>query len=196
MTEAEWLACDDARRMLDYLQGRWSGMPEVVATTPAMLAQWKRHKERLHQYLVDCCFEIWPLLPQEASRRGVEVAELFIAGLASEEQLYQAEWDAEAAVFTFDYDTELEAIKSWVVQLQAMPEAQLQGMLHPPGRAPRLEPRELLRRAASFADHTITFPLTCGECPAIEPFPASHQPGRHDLFLSAKLLREHVSYHS
>lgn len=57
---------------------------------------------RLHRYLLMCCRAIWPLLPDEGSRRGVEVAELFVDGRATEEEFFHAEWGAEGAAFSWE----------------------------------------------------------------------------------------------
>lgn len=57
---------------------------------------------RLRRYLLMCCRAIWPLLPHESRRRGVEVAELYIAGKATAEEFARAEWGAEGAAFSWE----------------------------------------------------------------------------------------------
>jgi hypothetical protein len=71
MTEAEWLACDDSRRMLVYLDGK--------------VSQRKRS-------LTECAFlrRFWDLLPDERSRKAIEAAEQYADGAVSSEELVRA----------------------------------------------------------------------------------------------------------
>ncbi len=71
MTEAEWEACVEPARMLDFLRRGTSD-----------------RKFRL--FTVACCRRAWNLLPQPACRRAVEIAELFADGDASEAELNEA----------------------------------------------------------------------------------------------------------
>jgi len=73
MTEAEWLACTDPTEMMyvSFEQGRWT--------------------ERQDRYFsCACCRRIWHLLTDEPSRTAVRVAERFLDGLATPEELETA----------------------------------------------------------------------------------------------------------
>src|SRR5262245_53653639 len=83
MTEAEWLACGDSQRMLEFLRGKASD-------------------RKLRLFACACCRRSWHLLADPRSRRVVEVAERYADGLASEgERLtptraaINATWDVE-----------------------------------------------------------------------------------------------------
>jgi hypothetical protein len=71
VTEAEWLGCTDPDAMLEYLRG-------------------KATERKLRLFACACCRRIWHLLPDEASRRAVEVAERYADGQVTEEQLEEA----------------------------------------------------------------------------------------------------------
>jgi hypothetical protein len=71
VTEGEWLACSDPETMLDFLEGR-SG------------------SRKLRLFACACCRRVWPLLPDERSRRAVETAERYADGLAGEKELEAA----------------------------------------------------------------------------------------------------------
>src|SRR4051812_18573442 len=66
-------------------------------------AEWRGGEADLvrltHRYLLACCRAVWVLLPMEASRRGVEVAERYLEGQATREEFGSAEWGAEGAAF-------------------------------------------------------------------------------------------------
>jgi hypothetical protein len=134
-----------------------------------------------HRYYLASCRGIWKLLPQEESRRGVELAEQFLAGEVSGEELRKYNWHVEGAAFCIDYNTDPEAIDRWVAEVRAIPEAELRVMLHPPETALEIEPRELLLRAAYFADYAMIYPSLRPKGPP----PVSYRP-----FLSARVLRQ------
>jgi hypothetical protein len=78
MTEAEWLACRDARPMLAFLH-----------TRKTFLTRAGRRKLRL--FACACCRGIWHLVDDERSRHAVVVAEHHADGAASAQELYEAD---------------------------------------------------------------------------------------------------------
>lgn len=71
MTEAEWLASTEPRRMLNWLKNKGS-----------------RRKQRL--FACACCRRFWPLLTDQRSRNAVDVAERYAEGIESYEWLSSA----------------------------------------------------------------------------------------------------------
>jgi len=71
MTEAEWLASTKMNPMLDYLEGKASDRKWTL-------------------FSCACVRRIWHLVSDRRCRRRVEVAERFVDGLASAEQLNRA----------------------------------------------------------------------------------------------------------
>ena len=70
MTEAEWLNATDPTPMLEFL--RWQGGSTGGSRKPRLFA-------------AACCRQVWPLLPDERSRRAVEVGEQYADGLCTNE---------------------------------------------------------------------------------------------------------------
>jgi hypothetical protein len=79
MDEAEWLACDDALRLLDHLgRVREKNVPG---------------ERKIRLFAVACCRMIWPRLKDRRSREAVEVAERYADGLATPGEL-NSSWTA------------------------------------------------------------------------------------------------------
>lgn len=191
MTEAEWHRSNDAGAMLDFLWQRSGMSPDGIdlrfgSNVNASGAGDELIRALCRFYLASCR-RIWPLLPQEDSRRGVEIAEQYLAGEATAEQVNEYNWDTELAAFRIEYAAvpgDTEAIAQWVAEVRALPAGELRAMLHPPETADEVEPRELLLRAAYFADYAMFYPL----------HPVGPPPDRYRPFLSAEVLRQHVGY--
>ena len=195
MTKSEWLESEDAGAMIEYLWQRRGVSPRTIDLsfggdmTQSALAQDETADlvRVLHRFYLASCRGIWKLLPQEASRRGVELAERFIVGRASAEELNEFNYHVEGAAFCIDYNSDPEAVDRWVAEVRAIPEAELRSMLHPPSVATEIEPRELLKRAAYFADYAMIYPSLT----PLGPPRASYLP-----FLSAQVLRQHIGHPS
>jgi hypothetical protein len=71
MTEAEWRACTDPQRMLEFLRGKGS-----------------ERKLRLFTWV--CCQRLWQLLVDERSRHAVQVLGRYLDGLSSRAELARA----------------------------------------------------------------------------------------------------------
>jgi hypothetical protein len=78
MTEAEWLACDDLRALLDYYAVKAS-------------------QRKLRLFAAACCRRIWPLFTDRWSREAVETAEGFADGTADRHDFAVARETAEEA---------------------------------------------------------------------------------------------------
>ena len=176
MNKAEWLSSDDAGAMLEFLFHRRLIMVEGERNSLT---------RSLHRFYLASCHDIWPLLPQEASRRGVELAEQFISGETTVENVREYNWYTEGAAFRIDYAAADGDMDGWVAEVEALPAQELRAMLHPPRTADEIEPLELLKRAAYFADYAMIYP----DLRPRRPPPMSYRP-----FLSAKILRQHVQY--
>lgn len=155
-------------------------------STPVSSTGEKSRLDRaLHRFYVASCRRIWKLLPQEASRRGVELAERFLAGEVSAEEISNYNWHVEGAAFCIDYNTAPEDIQRWVAEVRALPADELRSILHLDDADKDIEPREMLKQAAYFVDYARIYPSLSPKGPP----PRVYQP-----FLSAAELRQHVSY--
>src|SRR5215216_2821627 len=76
MTEAEWLACGDPLALL-----------RAMSSAP---------RRKCELFACGCCRHLWPKLTDARTRRVVEVAERFIDGAASRNELLDAGAQARA----------------------------------------------------------------------------------------------------
>jgi hypothetical protein len=78
MTEEQWLSATDPDRMLSFVEHRLS-------------------ERRRRLFAAACCRRVWHLLPDERSRRAIEVAEAYADGDARAEDLWNACEEANVA---------------------------------------------------------------------------------------------------
>lgn len=168
MTEEEWLASDDAPLMLRWFRQQWRGEEADL-------------DRLLHRYFLACCRKIWRLLPAEESRAAVEIAERSIDGLATDEELYRADYVGEGAAFQFEHPDEPE-VAAWIEEASKIPREELEAMLQSPHPQGDLSPATLLKQAAYFVSSVFSYP-------GLRP-KESIESDR--LFLSAPLLRKVV----
>jgi hypothetical protein len=91
VTEAEWLACTNPRKMLEKV--KWDGC----------LAS----ERRLRLFVCAASRYIWPLLVDSRSRDAVEVSERHADGLATREELFAAKESAKAACGLLEAELEV-----------------------------------------------------------------------------------------
>jgi hypothetical protein len=189
MIEAEWNSCEDAGAMIDYVWRHFGGSTDYSDLLSGDDQRGDPPNDALvglgrvlHRFYVASCRRIWKLLPHEASRRGVELAERFLAGEVSADEINTYNYHVEGAAFCIDYNTAPEDIQRWVAEVRALPADELRSMLHLNQGDEDIEPRELLERAAYFVDY------------ATYSSPKRPPPPCYRLFLSAAELRQHVSY--
>lgn len=149
------------------IRNDWQGSPDEL-------------ERRLHLYYLLCCRRIWRLLPQQESRRGVELAEQYLAGRISAEELMHANYYVEGAAFNIDYNSEPENIERWVREVEAMPCDELHAMLADEDPTVGVDARKLLLRAAYFADYAMMYPKLRHKKP----------PEKYAIFLAPDLFRE------
>jgi hypothetical protein len=159
---------NDVPKMLDTIIANWTGSEAELEL-------------KLKRYYLLCCRAIWKLLPQEDSRTGIEIAELYLDGLASKDELDKAEYNAEGAAFNLDYNCDPAGIEKTVEQFLAIPEDELRAIIHSFDKLAGVSPQEILMQAAYFADFTIVYPFSNTKF---------YLPDKYVPFLSPHLLRE------
>lgn len=92
MTEAEWVACSDVTRILEFLGGRF------------LHGNTSERQRKLRLFNCACCRRIWHLLTDERSRKAVEIAEKYVDGLASDDEANDAMREADQAWRDFERD--------------------------------------------------------------------------------------------
>ena len=190
MTENEWLICEDAASMFDNV---WEQEPFVSLaskfTRGSTDEEWQSNLEvekPLYRFYLASCRNIWQLLPQEESRKGVELAEEFVAGNISWEKVSDYNYYTEGAAFNIDYDVEPKQIEKWVKEVESVSGKTFQGLLSSERAYSELGPRGILLDAAYFADHAMMYPCLTPKGP----------PHKHTHFMFAGLLREYIDYPS
>lgn len=190
MSDEEWWRSDDAPAMIRSLRAGWHGPAEDFVRL-------------IHRYLLASCRAIWRILPMEESRRGVEVAERYIEGRATDEEYRIAGWQSEGAAFYLDpheyqpHDESAEAIevhRRWlaerrariavlVAEVEAIPAEELRRMVRRGPADGPLDAQQVLSDAAYFADWVIGYHLIHAR---------SHSIQTHEAFLDPARLREMV----
>lgn len=190
MSDEEWWRSDDVPAMIRSLRAGWHGPSGEFVRL-------------IHRYLLASCRAIWRLLPMDESRRGVEVAERYIEGRATAEELRIASWQAEGAAFylePFEYEPENEdsearehrlryeaerkaRIRHFMADVEAIPTEELRRMVRlDPADGP-VDARQVLSDAAYFAYEALDYHLIHAR---------SHSIQSHEAFLDPVLLREIV----
>jgi hypothetical protein len=96
MTEAEWLACADPNRMLNFWYNDWrrrnaeQSVTAIFRDAPLAEDAQQPLNKRLRLFACACCRRVWRLLREAGSRAVVETAERFAEGAATAEQLATA----------------------------------------------------------------------------------------------------------
>ena len=114
---------------------------------------------RLHAYFIASARRISRLLPQEASRRGIDIAARYVAGEAAEDELTGYDYYSEGAAFNIDYNCDPASIARWVDELAAMNEDELASLYDQSHAAEPVGPREILKQAAYFANFAMNYPF-------------------------------------
>ena len=126
-----------------------------------------------HRYQLACCRAIWRLLPIEASRRGIEVAERWIEGRATREEFGLAEWQAEGAAFFLDpceyeLEDEMPQAREDRLRYEADREARIAPLLQ---EVEAMPPDELRGWFAWMCRMESSRPASCWRMPLTSPTP-------------------------
>jgi hypothetical protein len=121
MTEAEWLACTDPQKMLEFLRDKASD-------------------RKLRLFAVACCRRVWNLLSDKHSRKALTIAERYADAEVSEEKLGFAWGDARRAAqvaYRQDRPETADASAMWAVSMLC--EADIGSVVAAVGQAARCE---------------------------------------------------------
>lgn len=161
MTKSDWFQCKDTGLMFKYL---WSKEPfysvaqkfqNYPTTEP-----WENYQDVLlpiYKFYLASCRKVWELLPQEASRMGVELAEQYIDGKISWDVLSKYNWYVEAAAFTFESKDQQEIIDTWVNEANLNSEELINQILENYQKQEKLDTDGDLQRLAAQAK-TLSIP--------------------------------------
>lgn len=169
MTEQEWLESQDVRTMVCALDALHGPDDENL-------------DRNLRQYYLESCRRLWPVIPREESRRGVEIAERHLRGEASEQELNDAEYAAESAAFLFDYNTEPETVDRLANAVESMAPDEMRAIVGKSLSELGWSGRYLLMRTAYLVDYAML---------AHRLRPKRLVSPESALLLSAALLRGH-----
>lgn len=188
MTKNEWLLCNDPVEMLTFL---WEQEPflslKIASQKYPIEYDWQDYLALvtpLHKYYLATARNIWKFLPQEESRKSIELAELFVAGSVPWDQVSRYNYYTEAAAFTFDDDSSSEDVAIWAREVENLSEETMRKMVNSPEPTIDFGARELLSDAAYFVDEAMMYPCIAPMGP----------PRSGTQFMWADTLREHVSY--
>ncbi|TQV88275.1 hypothetical protein [Aliikangiella coralliicola] len=187
MTKDEWFQCKSAPLMIEYL---WTQEPyvstakkfEIYPNTEDWMA-YLSVEMPLYKFYLSSCRKIWPLLTQEESRKGIELAEKFVEGKIQWDRVSEYSWHVEGAAYCFEDPPELEKINTWVKDVER-DSLDLVNELRNKDIGV-ISTQKLLKQAAYFADHAMIYP-------SIQPKGLLNN--EYNKFLCPKLLRKYVSY--
>jgi hypothetical protein len=102
VTNQEWRRCKDPAKMIEALK-------DIASDRKSIL------------YMCAGCRFTWKLLYDDRSKVAVDVAERFVEGLATLEELKRANWEAECPTFQFDF--ELGVWRTWECCKDSVPQS-------------------------------------------------------------------------
>ena len=137
----------------------------------------------LYKFYLSACRNIWPLLTQEESRKGIELAEGFVEGKVKWDSVSEYNWYVEGAAFYFEDPADQERIDIWIKDVESQ-SSDLINKIRNDSEEKNCT-QELLKQAAYFADYAMIYPSIQ---PKGSPYDAFNK------FLCPKLLRQYVNY--
>ncbi|GLQ72997.1 hypothetical protein GCM10007932_23570 [Vibrio penaeicida] len=187
MTKDEWLKCESAPIMIKYL---WTQEPllsvakrfEIYPSTEDWM-DYLNAEMPLYKFYLSTCRKIWPLLIQEESRKGIELAERFVDGKVKWRCVSDYNWHVEGAAFRFEDPQDQEQIDTWVKDVERNHCEIVDKLSNEDGKV--ICTQKLLKQAAYFADCAMMYP-------SIQPKGLLND--EYNKFLCPKLLRQYVSY--
>ena len=190
MTETQWNESDNPISMMEFAfekQGIGSDSTQHrmgYRMNSGNVKGDSQFETAMHRFYIACCRQIWPLLPDKESRKGVEIAERWLDGNAPDSELNDCDYYVEGAAFGIDYRTSSDQVDQWISDVDAIPDSELNSLLHSQDVDGR-DSYQLLKTAAYFAHYSIMYP-------AINP--KGMPPKSYHQFLSPDLLRQYIKY--